>query len=45
MALPFPLTSPTSTSPISANRGQSVGYIVSESVKVPLTVLLTILPR
>lgn len=40
-----PLTSPTSTSPISRNRGQSVGYVLSESVKVPLTVLLTFLPR
>lgn len=39
------LTSPTPTSPISANRGQAVGYVLSESVKVPLTVLLTLLPR
>ncbi len=32
-----PYTSPTQTSPISANRGEQLGYIVSESVKVPLT--------
>lgn len=31
-------TSPTQTSPISANRVQALGYIMSESVKVPLTV-------
>lgn len=39
------LTSPTPTSPISANRGEAVGYVFSESVKVPLTVLLSLLPR
>jgi uncharacterized SAM-binding protein YcdF (DUF218 family) len=33
------ITSPTRTSPISANRGEAVGYIVSESMKVPLTLL------
>jgi uncharacterized SAM-binding protein YcdF (DUF218 family) len=35
-----PFTSPTRTSPISANRRQWWGYVVSESVKVPLTLLL-----
>ncbi|MEP7383680.1 MAG: YdcF family protein [Gemmatimonadota bacterium] len=37
--------SPTKTSPISANRVESIGYILSESVKVPLTALLALLPR
>jgi len=31
------ITSPTRTSPISANRGEAVGYIVSESMKVPIS--------
>jgi len=34
------VTSPTRTSPISANRSESLGYILSESVKVPLTIVL-----
>ena len=29
-------TSPTKTSPISANRGRAFGYVLSESIKVPL---------
>lgn len=36
--------SPTKTSPISANRVESITYILSESVKVPLTALLAITP-
>ena len=32
-------TSPTRTSPISANRSEMLGYILSESVKVPLTLV------
>ena len=40
-----PLTSPTQTSPISANRDEEIGYVMSESVKVPLTLLYTLLPR
>lgn len=36
--------SPTLTSPISANRMESVGYILSESLKVPLTALLALTP-
>jgi uncharacterized SAM-binding protein YcdF (DUF218 family) len=36
--------SPTQTSPISANRMESIGYILSESVKVPLTALLALAP-
>jgi hypothetical protein len=36
--------SPTQTSPISANRMESIGYILSESVKVPLTALLAFTP-
>lgn len=37
--------SPTKTSPISANRMESIGYILSESVKVPLTAIFSLLPR
>ena len=36
--------SPTKTSPISANRMESITYILSESVKVPLTALLVLAP-
>jgi uncharacterized SAM-binding protein YcdF (DUF218 family) len=36
--------SPTQTSPISANRMESLGYILSESLKVPLTALLAFTP-
>jgi uncharacterized SAM-binding protein YcdF (DUF218 family) len=36
--------SPTKTSPISANRTESIAYILSESVKVPLTALLALTP-
>lgn len=36
--------SPTRTSPISANRMESLVYILSESVKVPLTALLALGP-
>jgi hypothetical protein len=32
-------TSPTHTSPISANRELVVEYVLSESIKVPLTIL------
>lgn len=35
-----PLTSPTRTSPISASLGRQWRYILAESVKVPLTLLL-----
>lgn len=34
-----PYTSPTQTSPISANRELVVEYVLSESIKVPLTLL------
>lgn len=37
--------SPTRTSPISANRVESIAYILSESVKVPLTALLALTTR
>jgi uncharacterized SAM-binding protein YcdF (DUF218 family) len=39
------VTSPTRTSPISANRVEALAYIVSESVKVPATVVLAFLGR
>lgn len=39
------MPSPTRTSPISANRGESIAYILSESVKVPLTAVLAITAR
>ena len=32
-------TSPTKTSPISANRGQAIGYLLSESIKVPMMIV------
>jgi uncharacterized SAM-binding protein YcdF (DUF218 family) len=32
-------TSPTKTSPISANRGQALGYVLSESIKVPMMIV------
>jgi uncharacterized SAM-binding protein YcdF (DUF218 family) len=32
-------TSPTQTSPISANRGQALGYVISESIKVPMMIV------
>jgi len=32
-------TSPTQTSPISANTGQAVGYVLSESIKVPMMIV------
>lgn len=35
-----PYTSPTSTSPISANRGETWRYVLSESIKVPLVFML-----
>ena len=35
-----PATSPTRTSPISANREQAFKYVLSESVKVPLAFIL-----
>jgi uncharacterized SAM-binding protein YcdF (DUF218 family) len=36
-----PYTSPTSTSPISANRGESWRYVLSESIKVPLVFIVS----
>jgi uncharacterized SAM-binding protein YcdF (DUF218 family) len=39
------VTSPTRTSPISANRLEAFAYILSESVKVPVTMVLGILER
>jgi uncharacterized SAM-binding protein YcdF (DUF218 family) len=39
------VTSPTRTSPISANRLEALAYIMSESVKVPATIVLGILGR
>jgi uncharacterized SAM-binding protein YcdF (DUF218 family) len=39
------VTSPTRTSPISANRLEAFAYILSESVKVPATIALGILGR
>ena len=33
------VTSPTQTSPISANREQSLGYVLSESIKVPMMIV------
>lgn len=39
------VTSPTRTSPISANRLEAIAYIMSESVKVPATIVLGILGR
>ena len=36
--------SPTQTSPISANRMESITYVLSESLKVPLTALLALTP-
>ncbi len=35
-----PYTSPTPTSPISANRGEAWRYVLSESIKVPLVFML-----
>lgn len=32
-------TSPTKTSPISANRWQALGYVLSESIKVPMMIV------
>lgn len=39
------VTSPTRTSPISANRLETLAYVLSESVKVPATMLLGFLGR
>jgi uncharacterized SAM-binding protein YcdF (DUF218 family) len=39
------VTSPTRTSPISANRLEALAYIMSESVKVPATIVLAIIGR
>jgi len=39
------VTSPTRTSPISANRLEALAYILSESVKVPATIMLGFLGR
>jgi len=38
-------TSPTRTSPISANRSESIAYVLSESVKVPVTIALAFLEK
>lgn len=37
------VTSPTRTSPISASRSESVTYVLEESVKVPITLLYTLI--
>ena len=39
------VTSPTRTSPISANRLESLAYVLAESVKVPATIVLGFLGR
>lgn len=39
------VTSPTRTSPISANRLEALAYVMSESVKVPATIVLGLLGR
>jgi len=39
------VTSPTRTSPISANRLEALAYVLSESLKVPATIVLRILGR
>jgi uncharacterized SAM-binding protein YcdF (DUF218 family) len=39
------VTSPTRTSPISANRLEAFAYVMSESVKVPATIVLGLLGR
>jgi uncharacterized SAM-binding protein YcdF (DUF218 family) len=39
------VTSPTRTSPISANRTQALTYVLSESIKVPATVVLALVGR
>jgi uncharacterized SAM-binding protein YcdF (DUF218 family) len=39
------VTSPTRTSPISANRLEALAYVLSESVKVPATIALGFLGR
>lgn len=41
----IPYTSPTRTSPISANRFQAVRYVLSESVKVPVALVLAMIGR
>lgn len=37
------VTSPTRSSPISASRSKALGYVLSESIKVPVTLVLGIL--
>jgi uncharacterized SAM-binding protein YcdF (DUF218 family) len=39
------VTSPTRTSPISASRTKALGYVLSESVKVPVTLALAVVNR
>ena len=39
------VTSPTRTSPISANRLEELAYVMSESLKVPATIMLGLLGR
>ena len=39
------VTSPTRTSPISANRLEALAYVMSESFKVPATIMLGLLGR
>ena len=39
------VTSPTRTSPISANRLETLAYVMSESLKVPATIVLGLLGR
>jgi hypothetical protein len=36
-----PYTSPAPTSPIAASRSQSWRYVLSESIKIPLVLMLT----
>jgi len=39
------VTSPTRSSPISASRTKTLGYVLSESVKVPVTLALAVVNR
>lgn len=39
------VTSPTRTSPISANRVEAIAYFLGESIKVPATIVLGLLDR
>ena len=39
------VTSPTRSSPISASPAKALGYVLSESVKVPVTLVMGVLPE